>query len=95
MSVVALAQNIRALKAAVSDIKDNTQDRITVITQEVQFTGQDNKDFTDLMSEIKQDSLRKMALFYQQRIHERTKTYQKELTDCETDYSETCNQIVE
>lgn len=36
-----------------SDIKDNTQDRITVITQEVQFTGQDNKDFTDLMSEIK------------------------------------------
>jgi len=34
-------------------VKEATQDRVTVISQEVQFESQDNKEFNDLLAEIK------------------------------------------
>ncbi|KAM3147340.1 hypothetical protein pb186bvf_000591 [Paramecium bursaria] len=83
MSVVKLAQNIRDLRTITLKIKDDSQDRIIQIRQESVFTQQDNKEFNDLLNQIKRETLEKLSRFYQEKITQKTVNFQKELTECD------------
>ncbi|CAD8057531.1 unnamed protein product [Paramecium sonneborni] len=95
MSTVQMKQHINLLRKAVSEIKDSTQERITQISTEVQFNPQDNKEFNDLLNEIKQDTLRKLHAFYELKVNNKTNVYQQELSNCSTNYSELQQQVLE
>ncbi|CAD8138180.1 unnamed protein product [Paramecium octaurelia] len=95
MSTVQMKQHINLLKKAVGEIKDSTQERITQISTEVQFNPQDNKEFNDLLNEIKQDTLRKLHAFYELKVNNKTNVYQQELSNCSTNYSELQQQVLE
>ncbi|CAD8132027.1 unnamed protein product [Paramecium octaurelia] len=95
MSTVQMKQHINLLRKAVGEIKDSTQERITQISTEVQFNPQDNKEFNDLLNEIKQDTLRKLHAFYELKVNNKTNVYQYELSNCSTNYTELQQQILE
>ncbi|CAD8140698.1 unnamed protein product [Paramecium pentaurelia] len=95
MSTVQMKQHINFLRKAVGEIKDSTQERITQISTEVQFNSQDNKEFNDLINEIKQDTLRKLHAFYELKVNNKTNVYQQELSNCSNNYSELQQQVLE
>ncbi|CAK84918.1 unnamed protein product (macronuclear) [Paramecium tetraurelia] len=95
MSTVQMKQHINLLRKAVGEIKDSTQERITQISTEVQFNPQDNKEFNDLLNEIKQETLRKLHAFYELKVNNKTNVYQQELSNCSTNYTELQQQVLE